>query len=553
MRCCPKTCAAARSSSKHHGKPLNHGDQSGPPEGNPTTQAIVQLTDIGLAWKLTPKEALVYAFSCETGTPLPGVKLQLFGEDATALDHATTDASGLATLPRLDPARHLQASLGEDTYLTAFDSTLATVGLWHFPVRYSWNKPPESSRKAFLFTDRSLYRPGETVRLKGIIRNLHGNAIETAKTGPARIVILDPTEKEILSQPVTISATGSFDFTHTLAPAKTGTHSIRLEFPRGTRKSRGKRRPPKKPPNWIGRSSENILENARFDLPLRVEEFRRNAFEITQKLATPAIGATTVAADLTAQILSGPGGGRRRRQTLQPRHHPTTPTPNASAISSSATTAPTTGAIGITTSATAMTTTKTPPATPPNSKAKPSSPPMAPPPSPSKSPRPISPPRAKSRFHPKSPMPTTRHSPPEHPPPCIRPPFMSASRASIASSAPVRPLPLKIAAIDTAEQPFGQALKLTATLTREVNSAVKSQTARRRHHHPQRRHRGNRHHHRTHPRSRRFRPRRPAILRHPEVQRPAFPHPPRHRPPRPPLRHRHQLPRLRHQRIPVAL
>ena len=210
-------------------------------EGRRNAQAIVQLTDIGLAWKFTAKEALVYAFSCDTGTPLPGVKVQLFGEDAAALDSATTDAAGLATVPRPEAARHLLASLGADAYLTAFDSTLATVGLWHFPVRYSWNTPAESTREAFLFTDRSLYRPGETVRLKGIVRTLHGNAIEAAKTGPARIVIIDPTEKEILSQAVTLSPNGSFDFTHTLAPSKTGTHAIRLEFPEELAKVRGQR------------------------------------------------------------------------------------------------------------------------------------------------------------------------------------------------------------------------------------------------------------------------------------------------------------------------
>ena len=37
-------------------------------------------------------------------------------------------------------------------------------------------------------------------------------------------------------------------------------------------------------------------------------------------------------------------------------------------------------------------------------------------------------------------------------------------------------VPLKIAAIDTDERPFGQALQITATLTREVNSTVKSRT-----------------------------------------------------------------------------
>ena len=270
----------------------------------PTTQAIVQLTDIGLAWKLTPKEAVIYAFSCETGAALPDVKIQLFGEDATALESAATDGSGLASLPRNTAARHLQASLGDDTYVTVFDNSMETVGMWHFPVRHSWNTPPESSRRAFLFTDRSLYRPGETVRLKGIVRTLRGNAIEESKSGAARIVILDPAEKEVLSQPVTISPNGSFDFIHKLAPSKTGTHSIRLEFPEELQLAETNNESDEESEmDWAER--ERILENARFEMPLRVEEFRRNAFEITQKIAAPAIGATTVTADLSAKYYQG--------------------------------------------------------------------------------------------------------------------------------------------------------------------------------------------------------------------------------------------------------
>lgn len=270
--------------------------------GGRNVQSIVQLTDIGLAWKFTPKEALVYAFSCDTGIPLPGVKLQLFGEDAAPLDAATTDAAGLATIPRPEAARHLLASIGGDSYLTAFDSTLATVGLWHFPVRYSWDTPAESSRQAFLFTDRSLYRPGETVRLKGIVRTLRGNTIEPSQAGAARIVILDPTEKEVLAQPVTISANGSFDFTHTLAPSKTGTHMLRLEFTDELAKIPTDDENYTKM-NWEER--EHILTNARFEMELHVEEFRRNAFEITQTIATPAIGANKVTASLTAKYYQG--------------------------------------------------------------------------------------------------------------------------------------------------------------------------------------------------------------------------------------------------------
>ncbi|MGL5019867.1 MAG: alpha-2-macroglobulin family protein, partial [Luteolibacter sp.] len=266
-------------------------------KGRRSAQALIQLTDIGLAWKLTPAEAVIYAFSCDTGAPLPGVKIDIFGEDAVSLTSATTDTGGLVTLPRTDAARHLRASLGGDGYLTAFDSTLNTVGMWHFPIRYSWNKSTEATRRAFLFTDRSLYRPGETVRLKGIIRNLRGNTIELSKTSPARIVIVDPTDQEIHSSPVTISEAGSFDFTYTLPTGKTGTHAIRLEYPEELALAETLEE------DW--EKQEALVTSGRFELPLRVEEFRRNAFEVGQVIAATAPGATSISSELTAKYYQG--------------------------------------------------------------------------------------------------------------------------------------------------------------------------------------------------------------------------------------------------------
>lgn len=265
----------------------------------PVTQAIVQLTDIGLAWKLTPTEALVYAFSCQSGQPIQDARIQVFGEDATPLAQASTDAAGLARLPRESASRHLQASLDGDQYVTAFDQTLDTVGLWHFPVRYAWDTPPEARRQAFLFTDRSLYRPGETVRLKGILRTLRGNEVAAHEGGPARIVIVDPTDKEIASLPITISPAGSFDCSHRLAASQVGTHAVRLEFPEELARAEAARRESR----WA--DHERTMAGARVEIPLRVQEFRRNAFELTQKIADPAIGATTLGATLTAKYYQG--------------------------------------------------------------------------------------------------------------------------------------------------------------------------------------------------------------------------------------------------------
>jgi uncharacterized protein YfaS (alpha-2-macroglobulin family) len=265
------------------------------------TQAIIQLTDIGLAWKFTRGEALIYAFSCETGAPMPGVKLELFGEDAALLGKAVTDEKGVVNIVRPDGLRHLLATRGADSFVTSFDSTIGTVGLWNFPVRYAWNTPHEVTRKSMLFTDRSLYRPGETVRLKGIVRSLRGNAVEaTSLPAKARVLLFDPAEREILNQPVTISPNGSFDFSHMLALSTVGTHWLRLEFPEELSVADELEA---KGGDWS--KIQEIRESARQVIPLQVEEFRRNAFEISQSIEKPAAGATSVTAELAAKNFHG--------------------------------------------------------------------------------------------------------------------------------------------------------------------------------------------------------------------------------------------------------
>lgn len=264
--------------------------------GKRSAQAIVQLTDLGLAWKFTESQSLIYAFSCDTGKPVSGAKIHLYGEDAKLLTEALTDENGIATIDRDKDVRHLHAALGSDSYTVAFDRTLHNVGMWHFPVRYSWLKSQPEKRRAFLFTERSLYRPGETVRLKGIVRDQLGNAIAHTKTAPARLVIVDPQQKEIHTQPITLSRLGSFDISYTLPDEKTGLHTIKLEFPDDLEKAQAT-------DDWEEQIA--LSESASFELPLRVEEFRRNTFELVQEIDKPTIGASEVNAKLTATYYQG--------------------------------------------------------------------------------------------------------------------------------------------------------------------------------------------------------------------------------------------------------
>lgn len=259
-------------------------------------QAIVQLTDIGLAWKFTDDEALVFAFSCDTGQPLGDVKVGVYGEDAKVIEEVVTNADGIAKLPRGKNARHLKAVRGDDAYAVAYDDTLDTVSMWYFPVRYSWMKSMPTERKAFMFTDRSVYRPGEKVRLKGIVRDQVGNDIAMSKSAPARIVITNPREKEIYTGAITISKLGSFDLEYVLPDAETGEHTIRLEFPEDLARA-------EETEDWEEQIA--IAETAAFSIPLRVEEFRRNTFEIEQSIKAPELAAVEVKANLTATYYQG--------------------------------------------------------------------------------------------------------------------------------------------------------------------------------------------------------------------------------------------------------
>ncbi|TAE75030.1 MAG: hypothetical protein EAZ65_03200 [Verrucomicrobia bacterium] len=273
----------------------NDGENDGPPK-SPVVQALVQLTDIGLAWKIIDGEARVFAFSCLSGKPLADVSLATFGEDAKPLQQTKTGPDGMALLPRDASARHLQASLGDDRYSVAYDTTLPTVGLWRFPVRYSWEPTALEKRRVFLFTDRSLYRPGEKVHLKGIVRRQSGNEIGAQPAAKSRIVVTDPTSREILSKEVNLSPKGGFDLSFDLPAETTGYHRITFEYPDELATLDGLE-------DWSERAL--IESNSRFQIGLRVEEFRRNAFEIKHQLATPQPGAKEVSLDLQARYYQG--------------------------------------------------------------------------------------------------------------------------------------------------------------------------------------------------------------------------------------------------------
>ena len=141
---------------------------------NPFRGLVVSVTDIGLMARYDHDSIVVVATGLQSGKPLARVKLELRDREGKSLWQGATDADGKATAPgrrNLNgrPPFVLWGSRGRDSAFAIIDARGA-AGEWVSSYSTWGAPPPRKQLRMFLFTDRNPYRPGETVHLKGVLR-----------------------------------------------------------------------------------------------------------------------------------------------------------------------------------------------------------------------------------------------------------------------------------------------------------------------------------------------------------------------------------------------
>ena len=131
---------------------------------------LILVSDLALVLKTAGKQALVYVCNAQNGSPVAQARVRLWQRGHDGRDWIVKDASletnpeGLAVFELSDKASNLEL------FASAWvqDRHAFTLGQSYRSRR------PEESWKIYAFTDRSAYRPGETVQWKWIARQSIG-------------------------------------------------------------------------------------------------------------------------------------------------------------------------------------------------------------------------------------------------------------------------------------------------------------------------------------------------------------------------------------------
>lgn len=254
-------------------------------------QGVVQITNLGLLWKCDGKRIFAHGYHLSDGTDVPAATLKLLDIHGKQLaELPLTNGTATGDFPR--ETTYLMLSTADDQAIfchassnfeyrreTSYrDDVLATYGI------------PESEvprALIYTFSDRSLYRPGETAHIKGMVRWVDNNEIRTPEI-QSITAKLQPNSGSEETYTITPQPDGNFTLD---IPAKSpGMYLIRFEIvykgddTRTSPDTAVLARYARTEDEW------NSLKEALSDVSrnhthyLKVEEFRRNEFEVSGEL-----------------------------------------------------------------------------------------------------------------------------------------------------------------------------------------------------------------------------------------------------------------------------
>ncbi len=203
----------------------------GKPDDWEAAQRWLLLTDLGVVAKRSGSELLVWIASFRDLAPIEGARISLISDQNQTMGSGTTDGAGIWRLrdPKaLAKGRPylITVEKGDDFTFLLFDQMpVDTVGL-DVSGSVGIEGPPGEGYQAFLYGERDIYRPGETLEGLAIVRD---GSLQAPPAMPALLRHRDPQGRELETQRLEVDARGLASFRLDLPGyALTGHHTLEM-------------------------------------------------------------------------------------------------------------------------------------------------------------------------------------------------------------------------------------------------------------------------------------------------------------------------------------
>lgn len=215
-------------------------------------QRLILVTDLGVIVKRDRGNVQdVFVQSIQTGDPVAGATVRLLGKNGIALFERTTDALGHAQVPAATDFQGAQQPMvyvvqtSNDTSFIPYDRYTRQINLSRYdiggvsaPIIFDTMPGPgapfpgsqQQALNAYGFSDRGIYRPGETVTLAFIVKQANLGNVEDI---PLEMVIIGPQGNEVAVYKFQLPEKGVFDYLWpTDATVPTGFYQVSLHLVR---------------------------------------------------------------------------------------------------------------------------------------------------------------------------------------------------------------------------------------------------------------------------------------------------------------------------------
>jgi uncharacterized protein YfaS (alpha-2-macroglobulin family) len=183
-------------------------------------KAFLQITELGVSAKFSPENNVIWVTELQTGLPVPDVEVEVRDDLNRIKWRGRTDGNGKAAGPGWrelglqpkeaweEPRLWVLATRGRDAALTSSEWGTG-IDPYRFGIAYDWSPQPAAVQGS-VFSERGIYRAGEVVHIKGIIREKDQGRWTLPSSSKIECEIEDPFEERVFKEVADLDEFGSF-------------------------------------------------------------------------------------------------------------------------------------------------------------------------------------------------------------------------------------------------------------------------------------------------------------------------------------------------------